>query len=459
MRKQERRAWICLALAIVLVAGVSLFGYRLTKDGGKWATFYGNTQIYTDGMINRGTVTDRNGEQLLKCTPDGIEYSDDYTTRVATVHAVGDTKGNIPSGAISVFKSQLIGYDLLNGTYDSTANGKSISLTIDASANREAYNALDGRTGTVGVYNWKTGEVVCMVSTPSFDPAYDMDEDESDEEGSYYFNNFLSGVMTPGSTFKLVTSAAVIDKMPDRGSFSFDCDGVNQLGDSDREDNKLVCVEAHGEVDFRSALAQSCNGAFGKLTRDVGADVMKKYAEKAGLTEAVEVDGIETAAGSFDFPDDNDIKLSWAGIGQADDLVNPCAMMVYMGAIANGGEPMQPTLIRSATFIKEIAGGKKLGRYIDEDTAAELKDMMKNNVVENYGESNFEGMDMYAKSGTAEVGTDYPDAWFVGFTADDDAPYAFVVWVKGGGYGSQVAAPIAARVIRTLQNSGWETEE
>jgi peptidoglycan glycosyltransferase len=286
-----------------------------------------------------------------------------------------------------------------------------------------------------------------MVSTPTFDPAYEP-EASADEESSYFFNNFLDGLLTPGSTFKLVTAAAVIDNISDRDSFSFDCDGVNQLGEGD--DTKLTDVTAHGEVGFREALAQSCNGAFGALTRKVGAKTMAKYARKAGLTEPVQIDGIETAAGSFDFPKDNDVKLSWAGIGQADDLVNPCAMMVYMGAIANGGEPVQPTLIKSATFIKELTGGKSLGRYIDGDTAAELREMMKNNVVENYGEWNFEGMDMYAKSGTAEVGSWNPDAWFVGFTDDEDAPYAFVVWVKEGGFGAEAAAPIAARVIRSL---------
>ena len=440
-------------LAMVLVAGIGVFGYRLVKNGGKWASFYGNTQIYTDGYINRGTVKDRNGEELLTATPEGVFYSPDRVTRLATVHAVGDPAGNIPAGAINMFRSQLIGYDLMNGTYDTTANGKSISLTIDANANREAYYALDGRTGAVGVYNWKTGEIVCMVSNPSFDPQdylyYDEQSDEDEEEESIYFNNFLDATMAPGSTFKLVTSAAVIDTMPDRDQFEFECDGVNQLID-DREDSQLVCVREHGTVDFREALAESCNGAFGALTREVGADTMKKYVKKAGLTEPVDVNGVQTAAGSFDFPDDNDVRLSWAGIGQAGDLVNPCAMMVYMGAIANGGAPVQPSLFKSATFIKEISGGKSLGRYIEKDTADELKSMMKNNVVETYGEENFYGMDMYAKSGTAENGSDTPDAWFVGFTGDENAPYAFVVWVKNGGYGSEVAAPIAARVINAI---------
>ena len=238
MRKQERRAWICLGIALVLFIGVGVFTYRFIKDGSRWAGFYGNTQIFTDGMINRGTVLDRNDELLLNCTPDGLEYADDWTTRVATVHAVGDGKGNISSGAINMFAGELIGYDILNGTYDTSPNGKTIKLTIDAEANRAAYNGLNGRTGAVGVYNWKTGEIVCMVSTPSFDPYEGAPEDD----GAYYFNNFLSGRITPGSTFKLVTAAAAIDKYPNLEDFSFDCDGENEFNGV-----KFRDVYEHGE--------------------------------------------------------------------------------------------------------------------------------------------------------------------------------------------------------------------
>lgn len=441
MKKLEKRSLICILIAAVLVAGLGLFVFRYIKDGGKWATFYGNQQIYTDGNLNRGTVKDRNDKLLLDCTKEGMNYSADYNTRVATVHAVGDPKGNIATGAVNVFKSQLIGYDLVNGTYDTSAEGKEIQLTIDANANVTAYRALGGRTGAVGVMNWKTGEIVCMVSTPAFDPAGKL---PSDTGSSYYFNNFLMGTMTPGSTFKLVTSAAVIDNLSDRDSFSFSCDGTNIYGK-----DKFKDVHSHGRVDFRSALAQSCNGAFGELTRRVGATTMQKTTEKVGLTKSLKFDGVETAAGTFSFPTDNDVKLSWAGIGQADDQVNPCTMMVYMGAIANGGEAIKPSLIKSATFIKNITGGQPLGRYLDEDTAGELRSMMKNNVETNYGINNYIGLDIYAKSGTAEVG-DRSDSWFVGFIDNQDDPYAFVVWVKGGGYGSSTAGPIAKKVLDKL---------
>ncbi|MBQ0018437.1 MAG: penicillin-binding protein [Clostridiales bacterium] len=441
MRKQERRALICVLIAVVLLAGIGIFVARFVKDGGKWATFYGNSQIYTDGILNRGTVTDRYDEMLLNCTESGVEYNSDATIRKATVHAVGDPKGNISSGAINAFKSQLIGYDIINGTYDTSAEGKKIQLTIDAKANAVAYNALGGRTGCVGVFNWKTGEILSMVSTPSCDPAGSI---SNDAETSYYFNNFLQGAMTPGSTFKLVTSAAAIDKVDNISSFSFDCDGNNEF-----KGTKLKDVSSHGHVDFRSALAQSCNGAFGAITRELGAKTMEEYVEKCGLTESIEINGIDTQAGSFKFPDDDDVKLSWAGIGQADDQVNPCAMMVYMGAIANEGEAVHPTLIKSATFVKEITGGRPLGRYLSKDTANELRSMMKNNVESNYGTSNYSGLDIYAKSGTAEVG-DRSDSWFVGFIDNEDNPYAFVVWVKGGGFGSSTAGPVAKAVLNQL---------
>ena len=120
-----------------------------------------------------------------------------------------------------------------------------------------------------------------------------------------------------------------------------------------------------------------------------------------------------------------------------------------MGAIANDGVAVQPSLIKNATFIKEHTGGKSKGRYLNKETAKELRKMMKNNVKTNYGEGNYPGLNLYAKSGTAEVG-DRSDAWFVGFIKNKNNPYAFVVWVKDGGFGSQTAGPIARTVLNQL---------
>ena len=442
MRKLEKRAWICLALAAMLFIGISIFGWRLVNNGADWASFYGNTQIYSGGMINRGSIYDRNGELLLECTEDGMRYNENRDIRCATLHVVGDPKGSVATGAINMWKSELIGYDLLNGTYDTSKDGQKIKLTIDAEANAAAYRALGGRDGTVGVFNYKTGEIMTMVSTPTFDPSGVAPGDTS---SSVYFNTFLMGTLTPGSTFKLVTAAAAIDSGMNTSDFSFTCDGTNAIGSE-----KITCVHSHGTVDFKEALAVSCNGAFGSISREIGPEALAETASKVGLTESVDVSGIETAKGSFTFPADNSIKLSWAGIGQAEDLVNPCTMMVYMGAIANGGEAIQPALIKSSNFLQGLTGGKSLGNYLSESTADQLRGMMKEAVRVSYGENNYPGLDLYAKSGTAEVGTSSSNSWFVGFIDNEDHPYAFVVWVKGGGFGSETAAPIARTVLNTL---------
>ena len=440
MRKLERRAGICLLLATVLFLGIVVFCWRFVTNGGQWAGFYGNSQIYTNGQLNRGTIYDRNGNLLINCTPDGIQYPDDSAMRKATVHVVGDPKGNVSTGAINMWKAELIGYDILNGTYNSKAEGKTITLSVDAAANRTAYNALGGREGTVGVFNYKTGEIMCMVKTPTFDPA---GEEPEDPNSSVYFNTFLMGALTPGSTFKLVTSAAAYDTLGNIDGFTFTCDGVNEF-----EGEKIRCVGTHGTVNFEQALAKSCNGAFGELSREVGARTLADYVDAVGLTSSINVDGIKTAKGSFDFPRDNDVLLSWAGIGQHQDLVNPCAMMVYVGSIANEGQAVQPTLLKSSNFLKTMTS-KSLGQYLDAGTANKLKEIMKNNVQTTYGEDNFSGLDIYAKSGTAEVG-DASDSWFVGFIQDENHPYAFVVWVKDGGTGYQTCGPIARSVLNTL---------
>jgi penicillin-binding protein A len=127
--------------------------------------------------------------------------------------------------------------------------------------------------------------------------------------------------------------------------------------------------------------------------------------------------------------------------------------MVYMGAIANGGESIQPRLLKSSTFLNIGSSGKSLGEYLSSSTAKKLKSMMKNNVKTTYGEYNYSGLDIYAKSGTAETGSG-EDSWFVGFIDNDNYPLAFVVWVKDGGTGYATGGPIANAVLNKIISDG-----
>jgi len=443
MKKLEKRAIICLTLAAVLFLGLCLFVFRFVRDGGDWATFYANQHVYSEGRLAIGKVYDVNGTLLVENTKDGVKYNDDELIRRATLHAVGDTGGNIATAAQSAFKDKIVGYSLLTGTYSITGKGNDLTLSIDAEVSKAAYNALGGRSGLVGVYNYETGEILCMVSSPGYDPA-NPPEFSADDTSGAYINKFLSANLIPGSIFKLVTSAAAIENMSDLEDWSYTCSGVSYINDE-----KVTCSggTAHGYVDFESALANSCNCAFADLAQKVGADTLREYTEKLGLTKAYDIDGIHNSEGSFEFPDDAALNLAWAGIGQYNDELNPCSMLVYMGAIARDGVSVVPKVLHSS-----FSGAEKTERMIDEATAEKLADMMKNNVESNYGSGNFPGLDIYAKSGTAEVYGREPNAWFTGFIRNENCPYAFIVCVENGGYGSSVAGPVANQVLQAVVN-------
>lgn len=449
MQKLEKRAILCLFIAAALVIGLGIYVYEYVRYGDEWATYPANQHIYSNGNLTTGTIYDRNGVLLADNTKDGIKYNDDSSIRYATVHIVGDKNRSISNSAETSFQDKLIGYNLLTGVY--SADGRKLNLTIDAELCAVANKALAGRSGTVGIYNYKTGDILCDVSSPNFDPANPPAVSQDDTSG-LFLNRFISSAIVPGSIFKLVTTAAVIDNLSDVDNFSFTCTGVSYYGN-----DKITCPQAHGTVDFYGALASSCNCAYAQLAQDIGADTLSEYVKAFELDKPVNVNGIQTAAGTFDFPDEATVNLSWAGIGQYHDLINPCSFLRFVGAIAGGGEAANPKIIKSIEGhfgIKRKYKAKKTGELLSPDTAFTLQEMMKNNVIKTYGESNFPGLDIYAKSGTAEVGNGKaPNSWFTGFIDDEDHPYAFIVLVENGGSGSQVAGSVANTVLQAAVNN------
>ena len=198
MKKIEKRALLCLLLAAALLLGSGLFVFRFVKNGGRWVSFAANRHLYNrQGQLSVGRVLDRDGDVLSWTEEDGTRrWYDNSTVRKATLHAVGDAQGNIGTGALVAFADQLSGYNLLTGAYSPLGAGNDLYLTLDARYNYIAYEALAGRKGAVGVYNYETGEVLCMVSAPAFDPLNPPSAEELEENDAYegaYLNRFLSG--------------------------------------------------------------------------------------------------------------------------------------------------------------------------------------------------------------------------------------------------------------------------
>lgn len=422
MKKVTKRASAVILVALLVLGGMGVYLFRLLRDGGDWAGFQSGS----------GLITDRDGVHLLDGRGDGYEYADSALIRAATIHAVGDTDGKIGTGARSAFRSELADYSFVTGTAD---EGGTVRLSLDADICAAAYEAMDGRKGAVLVYNYKTGEILCMVSTPGFDPVVGFDENDSAYEGAY-INRCLSSSLVPGSIFKIVTLAAAIENIPNLYERSFYCGGSVDIGGV-----TITCAGTHYTQTIEQAFANSCNCAFAELSAELGGDTLTEYAEAYGLTESHDLDGIPVKAGSIESAGHDSVSAAWQGIGQYMDLVCPYGMLRLMGAIANEGLCVEPTLLAGNSNGSE--------RLLSGDTARQLRDMMNYNVVYDYGgESAFPGLQLCAKTGTAEVGDGTDHAWFAGFIENPGHPYAFVVLVENAGGGLRNAGPVANTVLQ-----------
>lgn len=440
-----------LIMTLAFFAGLIYHSVNLVIHSAEWASLPTNAHISDhDGLEFAGTIYDRRGVVLAQSVDKKRVYNGDEDIRKACVHLVGDDSTNISTAVQTIYRSELTDYSFFYGlgVPDSMKSGRDITLTIDSELQKTALQALGPNKGAMVFYNYKTGEIVCMVSTPAYDPANIPEDIETNEayEGAY-LNRALSASYAPGSTFKLVTAAAALSEFPDAESFTYNCQGSEEIG------GKIVtCYEASGEVDFKNALAESCNIFFGHLAIYLGKDNMTKYAEKAGFNKYRVIDGAQTARSAYDVSNATENDLAWSGVGQYTVLETPINMAMIAAAIANGGTPVKPYFIKSMQGMFGSSGTQGKTELDDpimsKAVADKLVDMMDYTVATNYGKDYVcSRLDVCAKTGTAEVGDGLAHAWITGFCKDEDCPLAFAVIVEYGNSGYGVAIPAASQVL------------
>ena len=470
MNRIARRSLAMLVAVALMLGGLGFFMVEYFIKGKTWVLAPGSPHVYNGNApqveqneqgepeavikpnIGCGVITDRDGILLLD-TNNGRVYSSMEQLRAATLHWIGDRLGNISAPAVSHYAQEIVGYDPINGLYSYSGAGQA-NLTISSQVQLAALEAMGDRKGTVAVYNYKTGEILCAVTTPTFDP-----ENPPENVGymdAVYMNRFTQFHYTPGSIFKIVTTAAALEEIPDIREQTFTCVGSYDFSD---KSDPVTCESSHGTMNLTDALAKSCNCAYAAIVGQLGPETLKQYVEKYQVLERIRFDGIATKAGTFSVENAGLNQIAWSGIGQHQDKINPCAYMTFMGAIANGGRAVQPYVVSKVT-----CGGNTTYEaepvtadpIMPTEIAVELQQMMRNNVVSKYGAENFPGLTVCAKSGTAESDTAASTALFTGFVMDEQYPLAFIVVVEEGGYGRQTCVPILAPVLaacKTLLDS------
>lgn len=437
----KRSKYLSILIAIFILCG-AIFMNDYIGNAKVWVIHPSNSNVYQNGELSvAGDVVSSDHVRLLTSNQDGLTYADDYTTRLSTLHVVGDKNDNITSGVLTSQKDKLIGYDFLNGVYGVKNKKHEIDLTINATLSNLAYNALGDYNGAVGIYNYKTGEVLTMVSKPSYDP-YNLPDTSDEAYEGVYINRVMNGLYVPGSIMKLVTSYAAIETIPDIDTQIFHCNHGVEI------DGKWIeCSGNHGDQTFKEALANSCNAAFAEITLQLGKDTLSEYAKKVGILNSYDVNGVATSPGRFNVDTTSNNELAWAGIGQYTTLVNPMQYMMFCGAIANDGVMVIPHYIENNSFLSSFSQDDE--QIMSTTSATKLKDLMSNNTIASYGDGNFPNLEVSAKTGTAEVEDGEPHAWFVGFSNNPDYPYAFVVIVEHGG-SSTIAVDIASVVLNNI---------
>lgn len=454
MRVTARRAAIIYALIFAFVAGIIVFLVMLYTDGAVWASNRANKHIYNNGVItNAGTIYDKNGVVLAKSSDNERIFADNTTVRKAVLHVVGDTSGFISTGTHHLYRDVLSGYSRIEGIYNLKQNGTGtdVTLNIDSEANKLAYKALGDYNGAVAVYNYKTGQLLCSVSKPSYDIENKPDDLLTSENYSAVFlDRVISGIYTPGSIMKIVTAACAIENIPDIYSRTFDCSGEYETGDG-----KVICNDKHGEQDFIKAMNHSCNSAFAEISIELGAEKLRKTAESMGFNKQLYAKEIRLVKSQFYPSSESRAELGWAGIGQSTTYVNPAHFLTIMGAIANGGTGYAPDRIRSTGTVSQIMGRmpEKIIEILPE-TAAKLDALLRSNVTDRYGEWKFENLQMCGKTGTAQINNAKSHSWFAGYSQREDLPLAVIVIVENGGSGSGVASTVANKIMQYFLKNG-----
>ena len=453
MHRVTKRVWIVVLFILILVGGMGFFLMEYSLEADAWVSFTGSPHVYNKSNLGYGTVYDRSGNVLLDTVTER-SYAEKEIVRKATVHWLGDRHGNIHAAALAGYAGKMAGFDKINGIYAYGDEEGQASLTLSSQVQSVALEALGDKRGTVAVYNYQTGEILCAVTSPTFDPNNppDLSKDTSGKYEGLYLNRFIQSTYPPGSIFKLVTTAAALDCVPGILDMKFTCTGVYdyEIGED------VSCEKAHGTKDLKGALASSCNCCFAQITELVGKKNMQRYVTQFGVVDSVSFDGITTAEGNYDISEAIPVELAWSGIGQYTNMINPCAYLQFMGAIAGNGVGVKPYLVAEVLSGEEVtytAEREEADRIMPEDIAKMLKGYMHNNVEAVYGSGNFPGLKVCAKSGTSQLGGGKTsNAMFAGFVDETDYPLAFVVVVEEGGYGSTACVPVIAKVLNACKS-------
>ncbi len=366
-------------------------------------------------------------------------------------------------------KRDLTVSDLLSALLGGDLRPKSLQLTINHGLQQVAYSALGNQRGSVVAIRPDTGEVLAMVSKPSFDPNLFLGADAIAtrelllaDPSEPLANRSTNRTYPPGSTFKVIVTAAAIESgvagpdtlLPD--PVELELPGTSEVI---RNYDRQTCGDGT-QVTLQTAFRRSCNTVFAELGLLLGAEALTMEAETFGFNQDTPFE-LPVLNSFFPQPAEfsNDLPaLAQSAIGQRDVRATPLEMALVAAAIANDGIIMEPSLV---SHIFDAEGGAisenepaLLQRAVSPSSADIISDLMERVVASGTGtRATVPNVRVAGKTGTAETGVGPPHVWFIGFAPVEQPTIALAVLIESGGEagenatGGSVAAPIAQEIL------------
>lgn len=420
---------------------------------------YNKRQLAREENTIRGNIYDRNGIVLAetKVKEDG-EMERVYNYNGLYSHVIGYTSNQYGKAGIeSYYNSQLLALmgentiaKIKQTITGEPIKGHNLLLTIDHELQKVAESLLKDKMGSIVAINPKTGEVLAMVSKPDYNPN-NLLEDWSrlvEDEKSPLLNRSLSGLYPPGSIYKPIIAAAVLQN--NNIDTNYDCTGSITI-------DGYVLTDAnkngHGHLDLRRSMIVSCNTNFARMGVELGSKGVTDISKSFLIGEKLESDMPITQSRYPYSKGMNTTDVAAVSIGQGKLLVTPMHMAAAVSVFANNGVMKSPYIVEEVRSGdgRVISSGRGEGiEIISEAVAKEVTDMMVAAVREGTGtNARISGIDVAGKTGTAENETGANHSWFVGFAPANDPQIAVAVILESEGRsGGAAAAPIAREVIR-----------
>lgn len=441
--------------------------------------------------ITRGSIYDRSGNILAEDRPDPNGNPVRYYADPGLAHVLGYVSGLRlgVSGLEKSYNKVLLGLDQpeidLTRMLHQPVTGGSLVLTIDGKLQHTAEEALEGKAGSIIVLDARSGAILAMTSLPGFDPNRILEENYLSNQaeacgGAPHCSGSLlnwaaQALYSPGSTWKTVTLIASLD------SGQVPADAVFDFGEPVQSPNGPYYVYRVGggvipdpnhkesSLSLELSYAKSANAAFARIGDEMPVQVLMDYAARFGFSWPGASDqSLNRFPLEFDYSPSqltsdaaelgsNDLLRAATAIGQGELLATPLNIGMVVLAVLNDGSLPLPYLVDHAYSPSGAAASRQPERRVitglmKPETAQIVRRMMTSVVTQGSGgNAAVNGLVVGGKTGTAQVGGDLlPHAWFTGFAQDADRAVVIVVFIENGGEGSQVAAPIFAKMAQAV---------